>query len=56
MVAENDDIDAENRNYNCRMDLNVDQGQELTIIVAPFHNQRRPLGVAGEYTLIVRQD
>ena len=56
VVAENDDIDAENRNYNCRMDLNVDQGQELTIIVAPFHNQRRPLGVAGEYTLIVRQD
>jgi cysteine-rich repeat protein len=56
MLAENDDIDAESRNYDCRMALDVEQGQELTIVVAPFHNPpRQPLGVAGDYTLIVRQ-
>ena len=56
VLAENDDINAEARNYNCRMDLDVEQGQELMIVVAPFHNPpRAPLGTAGPYTLIVRQ-
>ena len=56
VVAENDDVNAQERNYNCRMDLDVEQGQELMIVVAPFHNPpRAPIGTAGPYTLIVRQ-
>jgi cysteine-rich repeat protein len=55
MLAENDDIDADSQNYNCRIDQQVEAGQMLFLSVAPFTSEQNPSGAVGDYTLIVRQ-
>jgi len=55
LLQENDDIDAEGQNYNCRVDQQVEQGQELYLVVQPYTSERAPMGNAGAYVLIVRQ-
>ncbi len=55
LIQDNDDIDTEGREYNCRIDQQLEQGQQVYLVVEPYTSDRQPLGTIGDYRLIVRQ-
>jgi hypothetical protein len=54
MIAQNDDIDRDARNFGCRLDEALDEGQQVFLVVQPWSSERSPFGRPGAYRLTVR--